>query len=69
MVESLIINDGTKEILTSLAKSFARRNKAGEEIPKPMWSADFVPGKGTGLTFLLHGKPGVGKTLTAGMYW
>ncbi|KAK8061853.1 P-loop containing nucleoside triphosphate hydrolase [Apiospora phragmitis] len=34
-------------------------------MPRPMWSADFVMGKGSGLTFLLHGKPGVGKTLTA----
>lgn len=31
-----------------------------------IWSADFVQGKGEGLTFLLHGKPGVGKTYTAG---
>lgn len=30
------------------------------------WSADFVQGKGEGLTILLHGKPGVGKTYTAG---
>ncbi|KAH8658138.1 P-loop containing nucleoside triphosphate hydrolase protein [Xylariales sp. PMI_506] len=29
------------------------------------WSADFVQGKGEGLTFLLHGKPGIGKTYTA----
>ncbi|KAF2871550.1 hypothetical protein BDV95DRAFT_572261 [Massariosphaeria phaeospora] len=29
------------------------------------WSADFVKGKGEGLIFLLHGKPGVGKTYTA----
>lgn len=29
------------------------------------WSADFVSGKGEGLIFLLHGKPGVGKTYTA----
>jgi hypothetical protein len=27
---------------------------------------DVVPGKGQGLTFLLHGPPGSGKTLTAG---
>ncbi|KAK3987610.1 hypothetical protein QBC44DRAFT_331227 [Cladorrhinum sp. PSN332] len=37
--------------------------------PKPeqeiTWSADFVNGKGEGLIFLLHGKPGVGKTYTA----
>lgn len=30
------------------------------------WSADFVEGKGEGLTILLHGRPGVGKTYTAG---
>lgn len=30
------------------------------------WSADFIQGKGQGLTILLHGKPGVGKTYTAG---
>ncbi|KAF6819054.1 P-loop containing nucleoside triphosphate hydrolase (ATPase) [Colletotrichum plurivorum] len=29
------------------------------------WSGDFIKGKGEGLTFLLHGKPGVGKTYTA----
>ncbi|KAK2018532.1 P-loop containing nucleoside triphosphate hydrolase protein [Colletotrichum eremochloae] len=29
------------------------------------WSAYFIEGKGEGLTFLLHGKPGVGKTYTA----
>jgi len=27
---------------------------------------DIVPGKGKGLVFLLYGKPGLGKTLTAG---
>ena len=30
------------------------------------WSADFIEGKGEGQIFLLHGRPGVGKTLTAG---
>ncbi|KAJ4305940.1 hypothetical protein N0V90_001473 [Kalmusia sp. IMI 367209] len=29
------------------------------------WSADFIENKGKGLVFLLHGKPGVGKTYTA----
>ncbi|KAK8072753.1 ATPAse [Apiospora saccharicola] len=65
MVKNLIIDKKKKLTLTSLAKSFARRNKADEVIPRPLWSADFVEGKGTGLIFLLHGKPGVGKTLTA----
>lgn len=30
------------------------------------WSADIIEGKGEGQIFLLHGRPGVGKTLTAG---
>ena len=30
------------------------------------WSPDFIEGKGEGLTILLHGRPGVGKTYTAG---
>jgi hypothetical protein len=36
--------------------------------PDTTWSADFIQGKGEGLTFLLHGKPGVGKTYTAGQF-
>lgn len=52
--------------LKALATAYCRRDKAGNEISRPSWSADFVQGKGKGLTFLLHGKPGVGKTWTAG---
>lgn len=37
-----------------------------KEVSSVAWSADFIKGKGEGLTFLLHGKPGVGKTYTAG---
>ena len=29
---------------------------------------DVIKGKGKGMVFLLHGEPGVGKTLTAGKY-
>ena len=42
----------------------------GAESKNPsveFWSVDFVQGKGEGRIFLLYGKPGVGKTLTAGM--
>lgn len=42
--------------------------KTATKKPETKWSADFVQGKGEGLTFLLHGKPGVGKTYTAGKY-
>jgi hypothetical protein len=35
-------------------------------MAKEPWAADFIKGKGHGLIFLLHGRPGVGKTCTAG---
>lgn len=67
MIDGLVMDKARKTTLMSLAKSFGRRNKLGEEMPRGMWSADFVKGKGAGLLFLLHGRPGVGKTSTAGM--
>jgi SpoVK/Ycf46/Vps4 family AAA+-type ATPase len=60
------MDDKKKQTLLALSKSFVRLNSASNALPGESWSADFVPGKGSGLTFLLHGKPGVGKTLTAG---
>lgn len=66
MINELVMDKGRKTTLTSLAKSFARRDKHGGEVSRPIWSADFVKGKGNGLIFLLHGRPGVGKTCTAG---
>ncbi|KAK7413764.1 hypothetical protein QQX98_007331 [Neonectria punicea] len=65
MINSLVMHDGRKSLLKALSKTFARRNKRDEVVPGDMWSADFVKGKGSGLIFLLHGKPGVGKTCTA----
>lgn len=67
MIESLVTKDQSRvDFLKALAKSFARENSSGERIVKEPWSADYVIGKGSGLIFLLHGKPGVGKTYTAG---
>ena len=68
MINGLIMDSRRKDALKALAKSFARRNRHGEELGRSMWSADFVRGKGSGLIFLLHGAPGVGKTCTAGKY-
>ncbi|KPM34603.1 hypothetical protein AK830_g11966 [Neonectria ditissima] len=65
MINNLVMHEGRKGLLKALSKSFARRNKREEVIPGDLWSADFVKGKGSGLIFLLHGKPGVGKTCTA----
>lgn len=66
MIENLVLNPKHTDLLKALAKSFIRLNRFEEESLQEPWSADFVKGKGSGLIFLLHGKPGVGKTLTAG---
>lgn len=48
-------------------KSIAQvHKKASEKKVDKIWSADAIRGKGEGLTMLLHGRPGVGKTYTAG---
>lgn len=43
-----------KKTLKSLAKSFARVDQNDATIPREPWTADFVPGKGHGLIFLLR---------------
>lgn len=67
LIDYFVIDPQRLKTLKALAKSFARLNKDEEKIPQAAWSADFVKGKGNGLIFLLHGKPGVGKTCTAGI--
>lgn len=68
MIENLVMNQRRKDTLKALASSFARIDRKGENLAKDMWSADFIKGKGSGLIFLLHGQPGVGKTYTAGEF-
>ncbi|KAM7202928.1 hypothetical protein V8F20_004175 [Naviculisporaceae sp. PSN 640] len=65
MIDGLVMDPARKNTIMSLAKSYARRDKRGQELKKSMWSADFIKNKGGGLIFLLHGRPGVGKTCTA----
>ena len=52
--------------LKALAGSYIRQNIHGQEVKGDPWNADFIQGKGQGQIILLHGKPGVGKTCTAG---
>lgn len=66
MINSLVMDSQRKATIKALAKSFARQNKHNDQLSRDMWSADFIKGKGSGLIFLLHGQPGVGKTCTAG---
>ncbi|KAL4894971.1 hypothetical protein BDV59DRAFT_174221 [Aspergillus ambiguus] len=65
LIDSLVMNSARVQTLKALSKSFIRVNKDGDKMERPPWAADFVRGKGHGLIFLLHGRPGVGKTCTA----
>ncbi|KAK7710327.1 hypothetical protein SLS64_005912 [Diaporthe eres] len=65
MIDDLVMDQTRIKMLKALAKSYIRVNKRGNSIEHEPWAADFVKGKGNGLIFLLHGKPGVGKTVTA----
>ncbi|KAL8788708.1 MAG: hypothetical protein Q9213_001522 [Squamulea squamosa] len=53
----LILNEDKKKIIRTLVENHAQM--AHKRIP------DLVEGKGNGLVILLHGPPGVGKSLTA----
>ncbi|KAI0839056.1 P-loop containing nucleoside triphosphate hydrolase protein [Hypoxylon sp. FL0890] len=56
----LVLDDEIKLTVRALVGKFASDN--GKVTP---WPNDFVKNKGQGRIFLLHGKPGVGKTCTA----
>ncbi len=68
MIDTLVMNEARLKTLKSLTGSFARLNRHGKVLSEKPWAADYIEGKGNGLIFLLHGGPGVGKTLTAGSF-
>ena len=52
--------------VTAALSNFERGNEPNAEVPEVSpKSIDIIEGKGQGLVILLHGPPGVGKTLTA----
>ena len=53
--ENLVVNPKTKELVQALVTNQLRADR----------STDLIRGKGNGLTVLLHGGPGTGKTFTA----
>lgn len=61
VIETLVMPESTRNLIKNLSKRYTRQDGEGAA-----WSADFIKGKGKGMIFLLHGKPGVGKTYTAG---
>lgn len=68
MLDTLVMDAVRLRTIKALAGSYIRENQHKEKSPVAPWSADFVQGKGQGQIFLLHGKPGVGKTYTAGEF-
>jgi len=57
--EALLLPPEQKSMIHSLVKIHANDGASFDDI---------IKGKGKGMVFLLHGAPGVGKTLTAGKY-
>ena len=53
--ESLVVDEKTKELVQALVTNQLKADN----------STDLIAGKGNGLTILLHGGPGTGKTFTA----
>ena len=66
MIDKLVMDAARIKTLKALSGSYIREDKHGIKSTLPPWSADFIQGKGQGQIILLHGKPGVGKTCTAG---
>lgn len=61
--EELVLDDGTKKTVQALVSTHSGRNVGSSEDDDHF--DDIVRGKGKGLVCVLHGPPGVGKTLTA----
>ncbi|KAI1097241.1 P-loop containing nucleoside triphosphate hydrolase protein [Jackrogersella minutella] len=57
--EQLVLNASIKKTVQAMVTMHANRGQAGTGVD------DIVEGKGKGLVMVLHGPPGVGKTLTA----
>lgn len=57
--DKLVLSSRQKDLISSLVEEQQSKQSAFE---------DLITGKGKGLILLLHGEPGVGKTLTAGMH-
>lgn len=66
MIDTLVMADDRRQMIKALAENYSQKGSPNPASAHRPWTADFVEGKGEGKIFLLHGKPGVGKTYTAG---
>jgi len=57
--DHLVIDEDTKMLIRSLVEIRGNKDKTAQ------LASDWIQGKSEGLVFLLHGDPGLGKTLTA----
>ena len=60
LIKDLVLDEDAKSMIKALSHRYTMQSQTGNA-----WSADFIRNKGEGQIFLLHGKPGVGKTTTA----
>lgn len=70
MIDALVLQDEAKNLVQALSNTQAHHvdEASPDHDPSTLpgrFSADFVRNKGEGRIFLLHGRPGVGKTTTA----
>ena len=60
LIKDLVLDENAKSMIRALSQRYTKQRESEET-----YSADFIANKGEGQIFLLHGKPGVGKTTTA----
>lgn len=61
VMDRLVVDDNKKRMIQAICREYTTL-----ENPVATRTKDIISGKGEGRIFLLHGSPGVGKTLTAG---
>lgn len=66
MIDTLVMAEERRQMIKALAENYMQKHSGDPAPAYRPWTADYVEGKGEGKIFLLHGKPGVGKTYTAG---
>ena len=66
--DRLVLPPQTKELVKALVTVRTSQRGVKQGLGLAGKREDIIAGKGNGLIMLLHGGPGTGKSLTAGMY-